>query len=71
MKKNNYTLEELKELFSTAEVEAIADLDGSMKESLKQREKEDSGMFMFSFSLQNMMAINTVKKIFFEKLKVK
>ena len=71
MKENNYTLEELEELFSTAEVEAVVDLDNSMKETLNEKQKEDTGMFMFSFSLQNMMAINTVKKMFFKKLKEK
>lgn len=69
MKENNYTIEELENLFSEAEVEAIADLDDSMKQAMKEQGKEDSGMYLFSFSLQNMMAINTVKKMFFKKVK--
>ena len=69
MKENNYTIEELENLFSEAEVEALADLDDDMKQAMKEKGKEDSGMYLFGFSLQNMMAINTVKKMFFKKVK--
>lgn len=69
MKENNYTIEELENLFSEAELEAIADLEDDMKKTMKERGKEDSGMHLFSFSLQNMMAINTAKKMFFKKVK--
>lgn len=69
MKENNYTVEEIEELFSNAEIEALEDLDNDMKQVMKEKGHEDNGMYMFSYSLQNMMAITTVRKKLFEKMK--
>ncbi len=69
MKENNYTLEEIEELFSNAEIEVLEDLDNDMKQVMKENGHEDNGMYMFSYSLQNMMAITAVRKKLFEKMK--
>jgi RNA binding exosome subunit len=69
MKENKYTLKEIEELFNNAEVETLEDLDNSMREVMKEKGHEDNGIHMFSYSLQNMMAITTVRKKLFEKMK--
>lgn len=69
MKENKYTLKEIGEMFTEAELKALEDLDNDMKQVMKEKGHEDNGMAMFSYSLQNMMAITAVKKIFFDKMK--
>lgn len=69
MKENNYTLEEIEEMFNEAEIKALEDLDNDMKQVMKEKGHEDSGLNMFGFSLQNMMAITAVRKKLFEKMK--
>ena len=51
-----YTMKEFEEMYLKAQQEAIEELDNSMKETIEEKGKDKDPMFMFGFTMQNVMA---------------
>lgn len=64
--KKKTLIDELENIFNEVEIETLKELDEDFKEKANQ---ENDTMFQMAFTMQNVLAISTLKKKLFEKLK--
>ena len=63
-----YTMEEFKKMYEKAQQEVIEELENQMKEAMVENGKEENPMFMFGFTMQNIIATAKVySKLFKEE----
>lgn len=60
-----YTIEEFKEMYRKAQIEAVTQLQKEMEQA--DTEKEADAVFMMTFSLQNIMCLTKMYNILFKE----
>ena len=65
-KNRTYNYEEIKEIFSKAEMKVIAELERELRGQAKQVSKEDEFQILM-FTMQNMLATASLKREIFRK----
>ena len=65
-KNRTYNYEEIKEIFSKAEMKVITELESEIREQAKQVGKEDEFQILM-FTMQNMLTTASLKRELFRK----
>lgn len=66
-KDEKYTMEEFKEMFNNAVVEALAELKNDMKKAQIQRDGLANDMSLLMFEMQNMLTAGMIKTKLFKE----
>lgn len=66
-KDEKYTMEEFKEMFNNAVVEALAELKNDMKKAQTQRDGSANDLSLLMFEMQNMLTAGMIKNKLFKE----